>query len=271
MELLRNALEAGAGRIFVAFSLRRRRYRTLTVIDDGPGVPADFGDLIFEPGVTSRHLEPSANSGLSLHHIRQVATNIQLKSPSNPTAITATFDTRELPERTLQSTSRPSSSNIPATLQNFHASKPNPPRIHYGKPSQILATLIHNHIIQTRGSEGSKVDLEAGVSRALGLGLTVSERTARRVLLGQVGIASEVEVTGVERGPNSGEGLGGGGEGIVGGVELWLSVEEIEEIAVILRRAAGARFLEVGPLRAESRGGSLNLRVRVTEPEEEYE
>src|SRR5438270_14091263 len=39
LELLRNARDAGARNIYVASSLKARRYRTLIVFDDGRGIP----------------------------------------------------------------------------------------------------------------------------------------------------------------------------------------------------------------------------------------
>ncbi|HZY56506.1 MAG TPA: ATP-binding protein, partial [Rubrobacteraceae bacterium] len=82
-ELLRNARDAGARNIYVASTLKARRYRTLTVIDDGHGIPETHKHLVFEPGVTTRHLDPVPYSnredarhddvllhgaGLSLYH-----------------------------------------------------------------------------------------------------------------------------------------------------------------------------------------------------------
>ena len=61
LELLRNARDAGATRIYVASTLKNKRYRTLTVIDDGHGIPESHRDLILEPGVTTRHLDPVTN------------------------------------------------------------------------------------------------------------------------------------------------------------------------------------------------------------------
>src|ERR687897_1286379 len=87
LELLRNASDAGATRIYVASTLRDRRYRTLTVIDDGHGIPDSHKDLILEPGVTSRHLNPVTDpkdpsssthgAGLSLYQIK--ARSLQTK------------------------------------------------------------------------------------------------------------------------------------------------------------------------------------------------
>ncbi len=58
LELARNARDASATSIYVASTLTDRRYRTLTVIDDGHGIPDSHKDLILEPGVTTRHLSP---------------------------------------------------------------------------------------------------------------------------------------------------------------------------------------------------------------------
>ena len=78
LELARNARDAGASRIYVASTLRDRRFRTLTVIDDGHGIPESHRDLILQPGVTTRHLDPvtapgdpaTHGAGLSLFQIK---------------------------------------------------------------------------------------------------------------------------------------------------------------------------------------------------------
>ncbi len=129
LELLRNARDAGATRIYVASTLKNKRYRTLTVIDDGHGIPDSHRDLILEPGVTTRHLEPVSHpedppaaphgAGLSLYQIKSRSLATRVLSASKPTSIQTTFDTSILPERTLQSTTRPSKTNLRATLLDF--------------------------------------------------------------------------------------------------------------------------------------------------------
>jgi hypothetical protein len=52
---------------------------------------------------------------------------------------------------------------------------------------------------------------------------------------------------------------------------LALGEEERSGIADILRRAAGASYLEVGELELLTRPGEISVRARVYEPEEEYE
>jgi hypothetical protein len=272
LELARNARDAGAANIFVASTLKNRRYRTLTVIDDGHGIPKSHRDLILQPGVTTRHLNPVTEpgdpvvhgAGLSLYQIKGHSLETKVLSTSSPTSIQATFDTNVLPERALQSTTRPSQSNLRATLQRFTATtNAHSPRLHsyYGPPARILATLLHNRIIpKQRDSSGLR---EAG----LGLGLDVSVRSVQRILRGEV---LPVECV-----------SGGEGDEVVrgrrvvgrrdGGPVLELGEEESARIADILRRAARARYMEVEELRFESRPGEISLRARVYEPEEEYE
>jgi hypothetical protein len=268
-ELLRNARDAGAKRVYVASTLKGRRYRVLSVIDDGEGVPETHRDLIFEPGVTSRHLSPVADpldpegpphgAGLSLYHIRNVALDARLLSAFSPTALKVTIDTRALPERALQSGSRPSRSNLQATLQRF-AALPGP-TLYHGSPSRILATLLYHRIIQL-------CDTPASLSeRARGLGLDVSLRTAQRVWRG------EVEPVGAVR-PAGGEGArdrGPRGAAEEDGPVLALGEEERGALADILRRAARASYLELGELKLESRPGEISVKARVYEPEEDYE
>lgn len=267
-ELLRNARDAGAASIYVASTLRSRRYRTLTVIDDGAGVPETHGGLIFEPGVTSRHLrpvrEPSGaphGAGLSLYHIKNAAIEARLVSSSSPTAFKVTFDTHTLPERALQSGSRPSRSNLHATLSDFASHSSSNPAIYHGPPARILATLLHNHIIQ-------EPDVAAELKqRAHELGLDVSLRTVQRVWRGEVRPVEEVSL----------KGKGGlqkrkvAGRGAEEGPVLAVGEEERGAVADILRRAARASFLEIEELRVESRPGEISLRARVYEPEEDYE
>jgi len=272
LELLRNARDAGARNVFVASSLKDRRYRTLTVLDDGHGIPESHRALIFEPGVTTRHLSPVRDpgdaaaihgAGLSLYHVKNAAVGAELLSASSPTSIKVTFDTQTLPERTLQSATRPSRSNLRATVQTFARNSPTHPNAYYGPPARILATLLHNYIIQPREDA-------AGLrERAEGLGLGVSGRTIQRILRG------EVRPVEAERGLITGGGVPGvrrtrrekAGEGPL----LALGEEERAGIADILGRAARAGYLEVDGVRFEVRPGEISVSARVYEPEEEYE
>lgn len=272
-ELLRNARDAGAGSVFVASTLRRRRFRTLTVLDDGAGVPDEYRETIFEPGVTTRHLNPTLDpndpaspphgAGLSLYHIKNAALETRLLSPSAPTSFQITFDTRAFPERSLQSASRPSNSNLEATLRAF------PLDTYYGSPARILSTLFRNRIIQRDrdpASGGGVEQTELIRSHAEKLGLGVSLRTAQRVARGDV---SALEPLRSRPDPRRRKKKDAGG--VSDGPIVKLEEGEISRIADILRGIAEARYLEAGDLRVETRPGEVGFRVSFYEPEEEYE
>ncbi len=280
-ELLRNARDAGARNVYVASALSRRRYRTLTVLDDGAGIPDRYADLVFEPGVTTRHLEPRPEptgsaahplpaphgAGMSLYHVRNAAFGAAFVSTSNPTSVRATFDTRTLQERTLQSGSRTSRSNLLATLRNFllHHAPPGQLAGYYGPPARVLTTLLQNRIIQP----GSPTELWKSGRE---LGLELSSRTAARIWRSEVQPLPEVEW-----------GAGGGVSGLgwaeapeeagapTGGLRVFLDREEISGIAAILSGAARSSYMEIGEVEVNSRPGEIVLRARVYEPEDEYE
>jgi hypothetical protein len=273
VELLRNARDAGARNVYVASSLRARRYRALTVIDDGRGIPETHKRLIFEPGVTTRHLRPvedaaagsAHGAGLSLHHIKNAAVSAEVCSASSPTSLRVVFDTEFLPERSLQSSSRPSGSNLLATLAKF-VQAPNAPRLYHASPARILTRLLQNRIILLTKDAGSS----AGVrQKAEALGLEVSSRTVQRVLGGEVEAAGEVAEGGGGGGGRASGRAGGrrGGEGPI----LSVGEGELAEIGAVLSRAARASYLELSGLVVEKRPGEIVVKARVYEPEEEYE
>jgi hypothetical protein len=268
LELLRNARDAGARNVFVASTLKHRRYRTLTVLDDGHGVPEAYKALIFEPGVTTRHLSPVLDlheaphgAGLSLYHIKKAALSAELLSASSPTAIKVTFDTHILPERALQSASRPSRTNLLATLQNFAAKEIT---LYYAPPARILATLLKNRIIPLPRTTS---ELR---TRAESLGLETSLRTAQRVWRGEIAPIG-APIGGVPARWEAGRGERNRRTEAGDGPVLALGEEERGGIADILKRAARASYLEVGDLELRSRPGEIFVRARVYEPEEEYE
>ena len=107
----------------------------------------------------------------------------------------------------------------------------------------------------------------------MGLGLELSLRTVQRVWRGEVRVVGAVSPTGA--GDDAGKKKGDRRKVEEGPIEegpvLVVGEEERGAVADILRRAARASFLEVGELQLESRPGEISVRVRVYEPEENYE
>lgn len=270
LELVRNAVDAGAENVYVASSLHSRRYRELIVLDDGGGVPEGYRELIFEPGVTTRHLAPSRladrthGAGLSLYHIREAALSAALLSTASPTSIRTVFDTEALPERALQSAvnsnSRGPRSNLRATLRTL-AEPPGSPEIFYGSPASILALLLDKHIIP---KETWKLERWCGERMETEL----SRRTLQRVLKGQVSPAEKVGVT--ERREEV-KRRGAGGDGGVTDGRLELDERDLSEVRSVIERAARESYLEVGEIDFRSRNGEVTIRAEIYEVEEEYD
>ena len=296
-ELLRNSRDAGARNICVASTLRARRYRQLVVIDDGRGIPETHKHLVFEPGVTTRHLNPVPDAGahdppdstphgggLSLYHIKNAALSAEVLSASSPTTIKIVFDTHNLPEKSLQSRTRPSKTNLPATLARFAArTAPNGPHLYHASPARILVRLLENHIIQ-RSGHGATGEARRLREAAVHLGLEVSLRTVHRVLAGEIPPAEQVGSemqSGMTSEPPIGGHIGRPAAGRThsrvpgrfgfGGPILSVGAEDLDEIRGILRRAACSSYLDLAELDVETRPGEVILKAHIYEPEDEYE
>lgn len=222
IELLRNARDAHAQRIFVA-TTRDGSIRTLTMIDDGVGIPASLHDTVFEPRVTSK-LETMVmdrwgvhGRGMALFSVRENVqeAKVAASSPHKGAAVTVLADTAELTERADQSTwptVEPGETgslhvvrgphNIVRRLVEFACEHPEL-ELYLGTPTEVLATL---HALGRRQLDVADLmfcdDLERLVvwqrpaacadagelgDIAEAIGLAVSERTAHRILAGELG------------------------------------------------------------------------------------
>ncbi len=216
-ELFRNARDAGARRVYIAFQKEKDRYRHIAVIDDGCGIPPEIQDRIFDSRVTSK-VEGVLNDpfgvhgrGMALFSMRATIDRVDLvySEPECGAVLKAVVDTRRVPEKKDQSTyprlvtengGEPvlaGTRNVPRLLVEF-ALAGEGPAIYLGSNAEVLATLLHHarNAWQTDNPDGPApafVGL-AGVTDAKllrdfadsRLGLQVSERNCFRILEGEI-------------------------------------------------------------------------------------
>ena len=232
VELLRNSRDAHADRIFVANS-REGSVRTFTLVDDGVGIPSQMQDRVFEPRVTSK-LETMVvdhwgvhGRGMALYSIRSNAQDARvcLSDLHKGTALTVVTEVSVLPERSDQSSwpqlERDESGitrvvkgphNVVRRVVEFAVEHPGVD-VYLGTPTEILATMS---AVAKRDLDASDLlfcdDLnrlpvwqrpaaaaDAGELKDIAdsLGLEVSERTAHRLLGGEIASLQPVLATAV--------------------------------------------------------------------------
>ena len=222
IELLRNARDAHADNIYLA-TTRSDDIRTLVVIDDGDGIPEELHERIFDARVTSK-LDSMVmdrwgvhGRGMALFSVRMNAVSAEVmdSAPGAGTAIRVLADCNTVPERKDQSSypviergdddggyriaSGPH--NIIRTVLEFALEEASP-TVYLGSPSEICAALIERgsgyrpHKEPAFSAEGHRPKLVLGPANAAdavelariasNLGLELSERTAYRVLRGDI-------------------------------------------------------------------------------------
>lgn len=221
VELLRNARDAHAQRIFLATS-RDGEDRVITVIDDGIGIPASLQEAVFEPRVTSK-LETMVmdrwgvhGRGMALFSIRSNSTEARIAAsgPHRGAAVHTAVHVPDLSEKADQSTwpvverveggehvvSRGPHNIIRRTVE-FALETPGVD-VYIGSPTEVLSTLVMLSRFEVDESEllfcddlarlpvwqrpGAAGDAGELAATAEEIGLTLSERTAHRVLAGEV-------------------------------------------------------------------------------------
>ena len=222
IELLRNSRDAGARSIFVSSS-REGSIRTLTVIDDGVGIPPALQDRIFDARVTSK-LDTMRTDrwgvhgrGMALYSVREnvLSARVVCSAPGQGSSIQVLSDTSSLSERADQSswptierddegmphvTSGPH--NVIRTCVEFALEERGHCHVYLGSPAEIAATLVK--VSQLRSDPTGLLfvddfgtlgcverfalasDVHDLLSIAASVGLEMSERTAHRILSGQV-------------------------------------------------------------------------------------
>jgi len=212
-ELVRNARDAGARNVFVASQKEKGRYRRLTVIDDGIGIPSDMHQLVFEPRVTSKSEDFEEDRygvhgrGMALFSIRTRVSDARIISstPGLGTAVSLTVDTGKVQERSDQTTmpklERSDSievvgggpHNVPRVLLEMSVDSKGID-FYLGSFADVLATMRG---LLSQAGEVSQGLMWSGVIKlddarelastaAAVLGLPISERNAYRVLREEV-------------------------------------------------------------------------------------
>jgi hypothetical protein len=223
IELLRNSRDAAASHIFVASGKNDQGLRTLSVIDDGSGVPQRLQDLIFEPRVTSK-LDTMVvdewgvhGRGMALFSIRSNCQRAEVLTSAKDggTALLVQADTTKLPERSDQSTlpklTRDDQGawqigagphNIVRQTIEFALPLRNKVTVYLGSAAEIAATLLDYGSKRLSQKDllfcddqsklpvvlrlAATADAAELASAAKDLGLDISERTAYRILQGQI-------------------------------------------------------------------------------------
>lgn len=221
IEMLRNSRDAGASRIVLA-TTREGDARSLVMVDDGSGVPDAMRERIFDARVTSKldsvHMDRWGvhGRGMALFSIRENARSarVMASGPGMGSSIRVDVDALELQERKDQSTwptvgrgddGEPvlkGPHNIVRTCCEFAMEERASCDVYLGSPAEALATLRSLALGSPDGSQLLFVDDPARVrvcdrpgiagdaselaSIGAGMGLDISERTAHRILAGQI-------------------------------------------------------------------------------------
>ncbi|MBQ3386141.1 MAG: ATP-binding protein, partial [Eggerthellaceae bacterium] len=224
VELLRNSRDAGASAIYVATILEGDT-RTLVVVDNGCGVPASMHEMIFEPRVTSKldtmHMDRWGihGRGMALFSIREncLEAKVCASAPNRGAAILTRSNIHDLPEKADQSSfprftleesgqvkiSGPK--NILRTCAEFALEHRGQVSVFVGSYSEIAAALLASALGRYSMAELSlKPDCQTVpypdrpaftrtpvefAHACEELGITLSSRTARRILDGEIAAA----------------------------------------------------------------------------------
>lgn len=222
IEMLRNARDAGASKVYIA-TQKEEGIRTLLFLDDGSGIPDDMRERIFDARVTSK-LESMKmdrwgvhGRGMALYSIRQntIESRVITSGPGLGSSFLVRADCSQLNERADQSTwpqavkgedgayacSR-GPHNIVRAACDFALEELRGCDVYLGTPTEIAATLYAHAegrldagklLFVDDASDlpvidrlGSAVDASDFIEVAHSIGLEVSERTAHRVIAGQI-------------------------------------------------------------------------------------
>lgn len=224
IELLRNSRDAQASSIYIATS-KEQDERTLTIIDDGSGIPEEMWGAIFEPRVTSKldtaHMDKWGmhGRGMALYSIKENVDDVRVLSsiPDLGTSITMRVGS-SLKEKTDQSSfpyfedkdgimAMRGPKNIVRMCCEFALECADHLKVYLGTPVQVAATLYEYGLATTPaylrafGQDGSVPLVKSlGLAncpedlfdRCSKIGLDISLRTARRIMDGSIDILPDL-------------------------------------------------------------------------------
>ncbi len=225
LELLRNARDAHCKSLFVA-SWKEGSKRHLTVIDDGDGIPATHHEQVFEPFVTSKLDSFRADRwgvhgrGMALYSIRQNVEDVHIakSTPGLGSSFVVCADIEKLSEKRDQS-SFPTvvedgsgerllrgPHNIARTVLEFAIDERDDIAVYFGSPTEISARLyaLGTSVVSRSSAvfeqESDSVPLILSLAYCLdpeslalassALGLPMSDRSARRIIDGEIAPAN---------------------------------------------------------------------------------
>ncbi len=220
IELLRNSRDAGAKNIYLATNTEEN-FRHLLIIDDGCGVPQTHHKTIFEPYVTSKLDSMSMDSwgvhgrGMALYSIKENTEDAHVVNSNNKLgcAIAVKCDTKKIGEKRDQS-SFPEfyvnenselvvrgPKNILRTACEFAVESRDSVNVYIGSPVEIAATLYNQKsenlnvkaVFNEPDNKTKLVNLLSYSSDvhdfkkyAAEIGISLSKRTARRIMDGDI-------------------------------------------------------------------------------------
>lgn len=221
IEMLRNARDAHAKSIFLAVSREGQR-RRLVMVDDGDGVPASMHERIFEPRVTSKldsvHMDKWGvhGRGMALYSIAVNAESacVAASEAGKGASLVVETDLDRLAEKTDQSSfpmfERTESGsiavrgpkNILRTACEFSIECRHDCTVYLGSATDIAATLYAfglsslTSAVRAFCTDASELPVAKRLSIAVDpagladeaeeLGLLISERSARRIMDGEI-------------------------------------------------------------------------------------
>ncbi len=212
VELVRNSRDAGASKVYIASARDADGTRTITIIDDGRGIPRQFHGSIFEPRVTTKVEEIIEDRfgihgrGMALYSIRASTERLELleSEVGRGAVFTMSVPTKRLRERKDQSTFpklklspahkicvQSGPHNVWRHLVEISLDTPGI-EIFFGSHGEILAALLADQRVTVADAPPIWSDLwrlddpEALSDRGAALGLKASPRSCRRVLEGEI-------------------------------------------------------------------------------------